>query len=106
MIPAVGLRFFTALAAAALAFPLAHAQLAPSATPLAPQSQHAQPDERALQSHDHYRNKDGTQVHSPAKSVSDAVPAGASAKCRDGTWSFSLHPRGTCSHHGGVSQWR
>jgi uncharacterized protein with FMN-binding domain len=32
-------------------------------------------------------------------------PAGATAKCRDGTYSFSQHRRGTCSHHGGVEEW-
>jgi hypothetical protein len=32
-------------------------------------------------------------------------PAGASALCRDGTYSYSAHRRGTCSHHGGVSVW-
>lgn len=35
----------------------------------------------------------------------DSPPAGASAKCRDGTYSFSTHRRGTCSHHGGVDTW-
>src|SRR5271155_307420 len=30
---------------------------------------------------------------------------GATAQCCDGTWSFSLHRSGTCSHHGGVCQW-
>jgi hypothetical protein len=34
-----------------------------------------------------------------------SVPAGASAVCRDGTYSFSANRRGTCSHHGGVGQW-
>src|SRR5215471_7136504 len=34
-----------------------------------------------------------------------SVPAGASAKCSDGTYSFSQHHSGTCSHHGGVAQW-
>lgn len=34
-----------------------------------------------------------------------AAPEGASAKCRDGTYSFSRSRRGTCSHHGGVTQW-
>jgi hypothetical protein len=58
-----------------------------------------------LQSHDHYRNKDGQVIHSPAKSTADQVPSGASAKCRDGTYSFSQHRRGTCSHHGGVGDW-
>lgn len=32
-------------------------------------------------------------------------PAGATALCRDGTYSFSQHRRGTCSHHGGVKKW-
>lgn len=32
-------------------------------------------------------------------------PSGASAICRDGTYSFSANRRGTCSHHGGVTRW-
>ena len=32
-------------------------------------------------------------------------PAGATAKCNDGTFSYSLHHSGTCSHHGGVAKW-
>jgi len=52
-----------------------------------------------------YVNRDGLVVHSPAHTVSGAVPPGASAQCQDGSYSFSLHHRGTCSHHGGVSQW-
>lgn len=31
--------------------------------------------------------------------------SGATAKCRDGTLSYSAHRRGTCSHHGGVAVW-
>jgi hypothetical protein len=27
------------------------------------------------------------------------------AKCHDGSLSYSDHPRGTCSHHGGVHRW-
>ena len=52
-----------------------------------------------------YVNRDGVVVHSPAHSVSGTAPPGASAQCRDGSYSFSLHHSGTCSHHGGVSQW-
>jgi hypothetical protein len=63
------------------------------------------PDESQLESHGHYRNNDGTEVHSPAKSLSGKVPVGASAKCRDGTYSFSRHRSGTCSGHHGVSEW-
>lgn len=32
-------------------------------------------------------------------------PAGATAQCRDGTYSSSQHRSGTCSHHGGVATW-
>jgi hypothetical protein len=32
-------------------------------------------------------------------------PPGATALCRDGTYSFSRHRSGTCSHHGGVAKW-
>lgn len=51
----------------------------------------------------HYTNSNGKRVHSPMKAPS--APAGASAKCRDNTYSFSQHARGTCSHHGGVALW-
>lgn len=34
-----------------------------------------------------------------------SVPSGATARCRDGTYSFSKHRSGTCSHHGGVATW-
>ena len=32
-------------------------------------------------------------------------PAGATALCRDGTYSYSEHRQRTCSHHGGVAEW-
>jgi hypothetical protein len=42
----------------------------------------------------------------PARSQQpSAVPTGATARCRDGTYSFSKHRSGTCSHHGGVATW-
>ncbi len=40
----------------------------------------------------------------PEQTVSPA-PTGATARCRDGTYSFSKHRSGTCSHHGGVATW-
>jgi len=52
-----------------------------------------------------YTNSSGNTVHSPAYSTNDAVPEGATAKCSDGTYSFSQHRSGTCSHHGGVATW-
>jgi hypothetical protein len=51
----------------------------------------------------HYTNVDGNSVHSPI--ASDRAPSGASAHCSDGSWSFSQHHSGTCSHHGGVAGW-
>jgi hypothetical protein len=65
----------------------------------------AEPNESGLTSHRHYRNKYGEEVHSPSKTKSGEVPTGASAKCADGTYSFSRHHSGTCSRHGGVAQW-
>jgi SH3-like domain-containing protein len=50
-----------------------------------------------------YINRDGIRVPSPV--FSDTRPAGASARCRDGSYSFSLNRRGTCSRHGGVAEW-
>jgi hypothetical protein len=45
----------------------------------------------------------------PAPAATDApapqAPAGATAICVDGTYSYSQTRSGTCSHHGGVAQW-
>ena len=40
-----------------------------------------------------------------AKMPAGATPAGATAKCKDGTFSMSTHHSGSCSHHGGVASW-
>jgi Protein of unknown function (DUF3761) len=58
-----------------------------------------------LDNNNYYTNVDGNQVHSPANTDDGSVPAGATAQCGDGTYSFSQHHSGTCSHHGGVAQW-
>jgi|ERR1035437_48786 hypothetical protein len=34
-----------------------------------------------------------------------SAPPGATARCNDGTYSYSQHHQGTCSHHGGVAEW-
>lgn len=47
-----------------------------------------------------YVNSAGNTVESPNSNAS-----GATAICRDGTYSHSQSRRGTCSHHGGVAQW-
>ena len=41
----------------------------------------------------------------PAATASNTDPTGASAKCKDGTYSKSQHRSGTCSSHGGVAEW-
>ena len=51
----------------------------------------------------YYRNSRGNCVPRPARAA--RLPAGASAQCRDGTYSFSQSRRGTCSYHGGVARW-
>lgn len=51
----------------------------------------------------YYTNINGHSVHRPAHRARRL--AGATAKCGEGTWSFSENHRGTCSHHGGVSSW-
>lgn len=51
----------------------------------------------------YYTNVDGYRVQSPT--YYNSAPAGATALCRDGTYSFSRNRRGTCSHHGGVARW-
>ena len=61
--------------------------------------------ESGLSNNKTYTNVDGATVHAPAYSTDNSVPQGASAKCGDGTYSFSLHRSGTCSHHGGVITW-
>ena len=71
----------------------------PSGSTPPPASAPAKP----LDNSHYYRNSDGQLVHSPAHSTS--TPAGASAVCGDGTYSFSQHRQGTCSHHGGVRTW-
>jgi septal ring-binding cell division protein DamX len=50
-----------------------------------------------------YINVDGTRVPSPV--FTRRRPSGATARCGDGSYSFSQHSRGTCSHHGGVAEW-
>ena len=50
-----------------------------------------------------YVNSAGATVCRPAPS--SGVPAGATARCVDGEYSYSQSRRGTCSGHGGVAEW-
>jgi hypothetical protein len=39
----------------------------------------------------------------PAPAPDPGHPAGATAQCNDGSYSFAAHHQGACSHHGGVA---
>lgn len=51
----------------------------------------------------YYTAASGDRIHGPVRA--DSRPVGATARCRDASWSFSETHRGTCSHHGGVAAW-
>lgn len=51
----------------------------------------------------YYTNSRSERVQSPTFYPSQ--PVGATAICRNGTYSFSRSRRGTCSGHGGVRRW-
>lgn len=53
----------------------------------------------------YYENSRGRCVRRPVRTPDNRPPAGATARCRDGTYSFSQSRRGTCSGHGGVATW-
>jgi hypothetical protein len=62
----------------------------------------------------YYTNSDGQCIPDPSSGLptggapgllSGGPPAGATAICRDGDYSFSNHHSGTCSGHRGVRQW-
>src|SRR3954447_13109331 len=70
------------------------------ATPASAQTAHSANPAASLCSRGYYRNVSGRCVHRPSSN-----PAGATAKWRDGTYSYSQHASGTCSWHGGVARW-
>ena len=67
-----------------------------------PANTQSQPTDDAPQTNRYYTNKNNQVVHSPSTTVSGKAPDGASARCNDGTYSFSKHRSSTCSHHGSV----
>ncbi|MDB4984692.1 MAG: hypothetical protein JWM20_871 [Patescibacteria group bacterium] len=51
----------------------------------------------------YYTNSSHVKVHVPT--WEQRVPVGATAQCRDRSYSYSQHRRGTCSGHKGVASW-
>jgi hypothetical protein len=90
------MRFIAAFTLSALL--VIHPAIAKTHTPT------TQSDNELIEQGD-YTNSEGKQIHRPAHTKSGNVPDGATAKCRDDSYSFSTHHRGTCSRHGGVSEW-
>lgn len=75
-----------------------------SATPSPTPAASAQPTTQAVDCpNGTYINSAGNTVCNPYSSSS--APAGATAQCNDGSYSFSQSHSGTCSHHGGVATW-
>lgn len=51
------------------------------------------------------KSRTSTETDYKPVPVEKTNPSGATARCRDGTLSYSRNRRGTCSHHGGVAVW-
>jgi hypothetical protein len=61
----------------------------------------APPKSSASCTGNYYVNSSGNCVERPTAGDS----GGATAKCKDGKYSYSQHRSGTCSGHGGVAEW-
>jgi hypothetical protein len=96
-------RFVSIVALATVLLSLLSAQT-PQPTPTQPTPQ--QPQQKSqpkCMDGGTYVNSQGQTVERPENC--SAAPQGATAQCRDGSYSFSQSHRGTCSHHGGVAKW-
>jgi len=45
------------------------------------------------------------ETKAPSKAPTGGTPGNATAKCKDGTYSYAKTHSGACSHHGGVAEW-
>jgi hypothetical protein len=95
-------RRFLSVALAAVLFTSLLAQT-PQPSPTQPTQQQRQKSQAKCTDNGTYVNSKGERVKRPENC--SAAPQGATAQCRDGSYSFSQIRRGTCSHHGGVAKW-
>jgi uncharacterized protein DUF3761 len=75
----------------------------PSANATATSNANRKPGQVNCANNGIYVNSKGQTVPRPENC--SAAPNGATAQCRDGSYSFSRSRQGTCSHHGGVAKW-
>jgi len=75
----------------------------PSTNPTTTSNAKPSPGKVNCTSNGTYVNSKGQTVQRPENC--SGPPQGATAQCRDGSYSFSTSRRGTCSHHGGVAKW-
>lgn len=95
-------RFVSVVAVATVFFTSLSAQ-APPPSPAQPTTQEQHKAQPKCAYTGTYVNSKGETVKRPENC--SAAPQGATAQCRDGSYSFSQSRRGTCSHHGGVAKW-
>jgi hypothetical protein len=74
-----------------LMWPQAQPKPAPSPSPTPQVTAPATPSRPCAA--DYYRNSDGVCVHRPVRTQGSAVPQGATAQCRDGSYSFQSAPQ-------------
>jgi Protein of unknown function (DUF3761) len=95
-------RFMCTIALTAILFTSLVAQT-PQPSPTQPTPHQQQKSQPKCTDKGTYLNSKGETVKRPENC--SAAPQGATAQCRDGSYSFSQSRRGTCSHHGGVAKW-
>jgi hypothetical protein len=83
----------------------APSQSAPSSGSSSAKAQASQAEDKDKSCTDNgtYVNSKGETVKRPE--TCSSAPKGATAQCRDKSYSFSHTRQGTCSHHGGVAKW-
>ena len=79
------------------------AAAAPAATESASPAAASAPDAAAAPKAAPAASKSAPAAKSAAP-AGNTDPTGATAKCKDGTYSKSKHHKGSCSHHGGVAE--
>jgi len=50
-------------------------------------------------------NEPSSKPETKSAATTANAPEGATAKCKDGTYSHAKTHSGACSHHGGVAEW-